>query len=85
MADEPPRKLSSAILKSGIAPPLIIFLIALAFRGIYLYDVSDNPTFKVPIVDSLTYDRLGRNIAEGAGINKNFFWHPVFYPSFLAV
>ena len=60
-------------------------MLAILVRGSYLYDNSDNPTFKVPIVDSMTYDQMARKAIQGEGITRDFFWQQCFYPSFLSV
>jgi len=62
-----------------------IFLLAVLVRGAYLYDSRDNPTFDVPVVDSMTYDQLARGMVEGGGITEELFWQPLFYPLFLVV
>jgi len=62
-----------------------IFLLALAVRLLYLWDVSDSPTFLIPVVDAGTYDELARSLVEGHGVTEKFFWQPCFYPAFLAV
>jgi tetratricopeptide (TPR) repeat protein len=61
-----------------------VFAFALLVRGIYLYESSDNPTFRAPVVDSLTYDQMARGAVQGSGITEEFFWQPVFYPLFLS-
>jgi len=62
-----------------------IFLLALAVRLLYLWDVSDSPVFRTPIVDAGTYDELARGLSERGTITETFFWQPFFYPAFLAV
>ena len=61
-----------------------VFAFALLVRGIYLYESSDNPTFRAPVVDSLTYDQMARGMVEGSGITEEFFWQQFFYPLFLS-
>jgi len=68
----------------GVWPTVGILALALLVRVVYLYDSSDNPTFRAPIVDSLTYDQMARGVVEGKGITEEFFWQPVFYPLFLS-
>lgn len=63
---------------------LSIFILALSVRLIYIYESSANPSFLAPTVDSGTYDRLARSMAEGKGMNYEFFWQPFFYPVFLS-
>lgn len=58
---------------------------ALCLRLIYLADVSDSPTFLIPIVDSEIYDRAARSLAEGQGFTEAFFYQPFFYPFVLSL
>ncbi|MHC4622870.1 MAG: tetratricopeptide repeat protein [Planctomycetota bacterium] len=62
-----------------------LFLLALVMRGVYLYEGSDNPTSSAPVVDSLTYDLIARQVAEGWGMSREFFWQQFFYPFFLSI
>ncbi len=62
-----------------------IFAIALLVRVVYLCESTDSPTFRIPIVDSRTYDELARSVAEGRGMDRGFFWQPFFYPFFLSI
>ena len=62
-----------------------VFLLALAVRFLYLWDVSESPTFLTPIVDAGTYDALARSLVQGGGFTEKFFWQPFFYPAFLSV
>jgi tetratricopeptide (TPR) repeat protein/4-amino-4-deoxy-L-arabinose transferase-like glycosyltransferase len=64
---------------------IAVFCLAIAIRVLYLYDSSDNPTFYAPIVDSLTYDQMARNLAAGGRLTDEFFWQPPFYPLFLTL
>ena len=57
-------KSSSKNIWTGVA----IFFLALTIRGIYLYESSDNPTFLMPIVDSLSYDQMARNLIDGQAL-----------------
>ncbi len=75
----------SIFLSSRRLNILVIFFLALIVRGIYLYESSDNPTFKIPIVDSQTYDGLARALASGKPMTSDFFWQSIFYPLFLAL
>jgi tetratricopeptide (TPR) repeat protein len=64
---------------------ICVFLLAIGVRLFYLYESSANPSFDAPIVDSGTYDSLARMVAEGKGMNGEFFWQSFFYPSFLSI
>ncbi len=61
-----------------------IVILALSVRLFYLYESSANPSFTTPTVDSRTYDKLARSVAEGKDMNYEFFWQPFFYPAFLS-
>ncbi|MHC4617684.1 MAG: tetratricopeptide repeat protein [Planctomycetota bacterium] len=69
----------------GIRIGAAVFLLALVVRGVYLYEGSDNPTFRVPVVDSLTYDLNARELAEAGLMGREFFWQQFFYPFFLSI
>ena len=72
-------------LKKDVIIAIAIFITALLIRGVYLYESSDNPTFKFPIVDSATYDETAIALIEANYIDSNIFWQPVFYPLFIAL
>lgn len=74
-------KSSPESIWTGVA----IFFLALAVRGIYLYESSDNPTFLMPVVDSLAYDQMARDLIDGKDLDGEFFWQPAFYPLFLSL
>jgi tetratricopeptide (TPR) repeat protein/4-amino-4-deoxy-L-arabinose transferase-like glycosyltransferase len=78
------KRRNGAGKRAPLVAALGVFLLAALVRGIYLYDSSDNPTFRVPIVDAMTYDQMARGVVEGRGITEEFFWQPVFYPLFLS-
>lgn len=82
----PPQKgrASSSTHKANVGPVLLILLLAILFRGLYLYDSSDNPTFRVPVVDARTYDQIARRVAEEGDFTQDLFWQPPFYPLFLS-
>ncbi|HUV36830.1 MAG TPA: glycosyltransferase family 39 protein, partial [Patescibacteria group bacterium] len=58
---------------------------ALAIRLVYLGEMSDSPTFRVPVVDAENYDTIARAIAFGGEINEKLFWQGPLYPLFLAM
>lgn len=64
---------------------VLVFAGSLAVRLIYLFESAENPTFDAPILDAGTYHRMASALASGRAIDKDFFWQPVFYPSFLTV
>ncbi len=77
----PPRGLEA---KRGPWLGLGILAFALAVRLVYLYESAENPSFRLPTVDSQAYDHLARTYAQGQGISPHFFWQPFFYPLFLS-
>jgi len=79
------KKIKPKSSSENIWTAVAIFLLALAVRGIYLYESSDNPTFLMPVVDSLAYDQMARNLVDGKGLDSAFFWQPIFYPLFLSL
>lgn len=64
--------------------PLVVFIVALAIRLTYLFEISKCPTYLVPIVDAENYDTIARMLASGGEMNHKFFWQGFFYPLFLA-
>lgn len=76
--------LSGLIRSSASASALVVFLAALLARGLYLWDAADSPTFRVPILDAMTYDLAARSLARGEPLTASVFWQPPFYPAFLA-
>ncbi|MCJ7691968.1 MAG: hypothetical protein MUO22_00945, partial [Sedimentisphaerales bacterium] len=83
------NKETNVVSKQGLSKEfwvaIAVFLLALLVRGVYLFQSSDNPTFNLPIVDSMTYDGLARSLAEGEPMTAEFFWQQFFYPFFLSV
>ncbi len=79
-----PQEGSLSSRKTSIRPILLILLLAVFFRGVYLYDSLDYPTFKAPVVDARTYDQTARRIAEEGELTQDLFWQPPFYPLFLS-
>jgi tetratricopeptide (TPR) repeat protein len=63
----------------------IIFLLALSVRFFYLYESSDSPIFKAPIVDARGYDFAAREFVQKHKIDSFFFWQQFFYPFFLSI
>lgn len=79
------RALSGLLRRAAASPSVVIFAVALAIRLVYLWEISDSPTFGRPIVDAQTYDQLARAWASGRPLSSELFWQPLFYPSFLAL
>jgi Tfp pilus assembly protein PilF/4-amino-4-deoxy-L-arabinose transferase-like glycosyltransferase len=63
----------------------IIFLFALIIRLLYLYESSDSPIFKAPIVDARGYDYIATVFVEKGKMEGLFFWQQFFYPFFLSI
>jgi len=88
----PARKVIRRFELSGLLTGLAIFIVALGVRLAYLYDSSDSPTFRTPIVDAKNYDNLARLLsphifADGPADEKLsladqllLFWQPFLYP-----
>jgi hypothetical protein len=66
-------------------PSVIVFAVALGIRLLYLVQVSDSPSFLMPLVDSEIYDRAARGLAAGHGFGDAFIFQPFFYPFFLGL
>ena len=83
------NKETNVVSKQGLSKEFwiafAVFLLALLVRGVYLSQSSDNPTFYLPIIDSMTYDGLARSLAKGEPMTAEFFWQQFFYPFFLSV
>jgi tetratricopeptide (TPR) repeat protein len=64
----------------------LVFLAALAVRGIYLYQAKDTPTFRAPVVDAQAYHFMAAKLAGPEHLmDRGYFWQPFFYPFMLAV
>ena len=61
----------------------IIFLLALAIRMTYLYEIHDNPFFHNLMLDEVSYDKWGQRIAAGDWLGKGVFYQDPLYPYFL--
>jgi 4-amino-4-deoxy-L-arabinose transferase-like glycosyltransferase len=62
-----------------------VFAVALVVRVIYLVEYSKSPTFRVPIIDSATYDEHARALLATGTFGQQFFWQGFFYPFYLAI
>ncbi len=65
--------------------PLILFLGALAIRLVYLFQIQDIALAKGLVLDSASYDRLARMIADGNWLGEEIFFQAPLYPYLLAV
>jgi tetratricopeptide (TPR) repeat protein len=77
--------MKKSALRNNFAIGTLLFLLALIVRLVYLWDSCDNPTFFLPIVDSITYHEIAKSLAQGGPITKEFFWQQFFYPVFLSI
>jgi Flp pilus assembly protein TadD/4-amino-4-deoxy-L-arabinose transferase-like glycosyltransferase len=65
---------------------LVLLLTALTVRIVYIRQLSTNPFFHHPIVDSDTYDKMARKIAVGKDPSPGApFFQPPLYPYFLGL
>jgi len=62
-----------------------VLLLSLLVRLLYLLDSSAGLTYDTPIIDSYTYHKVAESLVRGEGLTPEFFWQPVFYPTFLAL
>jgi hypothetical protein len=63
---------------------LLLFCIAAAIRLVFILQYSDSPDFNVPTIDSASYDRIARLLAEEGRMSPDFSWQGFLYPLFLA-
>src|SRR5262245_48389225 len=63
---------------------LAVVCVALLVRLVYLYQSADNPSFRAPIVDAGTFDRLARQLADKGTLSPDLFWQSLLYPVTLA-
>ena len=63
---------------------ILVFVLALAVRGVYLYHSDASPTYNAPVVDAGTYHTIAAKLAVGHHWDEGFFWQPFFYPFFLS-
>lgn len=61
-----------------------IFVAALTIRLVCLYQLSDSPTFFLPIVDSYEYHQMAKNLITEGTMPPTFFLQGFFYPFFLS-
>ena len=75
--------LFTSLKTSRVFPIAIIFLLALAIRMTYLYEIHDNPFFHNLMLDEVSYDKWGQRIAGGEWLGKGVFYQDPLYPYFL--
>ena len=67
------------------ASAIALFLFALVFRMIYVFQSIDNPLFGVPLVDARAYVDWASNIANGIWLWDRVQPYLPIYPAFLAI
>jgi tetratricopeptide (TPR) repeat protein len=63
----------------------VLFLLALAVRGVHLWAMRSSPLFSVLICDCAQYDAWAQRIAAGEWIGNEVFYQTPLYPYSLAV
>jgi len=64
---------------------ILIFVLALAVRGIHLWQIRIAPFFELSMGDAEIYDAWARQIAGGDWLGNKVFYHPPLYAYFLAI
>lgn len=64
---------------------IVVFSIAFALRLSYMYQIQGLPSFKVLIVDALSYNNWAKEIIRDGWLGKEIFYQAPLYPYFLAV
>lgn len=72
-----------AFVRSPWFWPAVVFIVALAVRLIYVFQIRQTPFFETLGLDAKFYDAWARRIASGTGEREAFFMSPL-YPYFLA-
>lgn len=65
----------------------LVFVLALAVRVAYVFELDGSPLFVHPAVDAKTYTHHAERLAAGnwLGVGEGPFWQPPLYPYFLGV
>ncbi len=71
-------------LQHRAAPYFILFLLSLAIRLVYLWEISGSPFFDHAVVDEYIYDHMAKAIVRGLP-EQNGVFRPPLYPMFLAL
>lgn len=81
-----PRPRRAANLRSPYLGGLV-FVLALAVRVAYIFELDASPLFVHPAVDAKTYTHHAQRLAAGhwLGVGEGPFWQPPLYPYFLGV
>ncbi len=79
------EKRSDSDLGLGRPALLAVFLLALAARSIYFFEIWDVTFFKYPVIDAKTYLDHARALASGIYLNDEAFWQGPLYPYLMAL
>src|SRR5512145_565389 len=60
-----------------------VFLVALALRGLHLWQLRASPFLEVRLGDAATYDKWARGIAAGDWLGSEVFFQAPLYPYLL--
>ena len=61
-----------------------VFALAWLVRFVVLVQLSDHPSFRMPLVDAGEYHTLAARLATGQGRVEQLSWQPWFYPVILS-
>ncbi|MBM3287070.1 MAG: tetratricopeptide repeat protein [Candidatus Eisenbacteria bacterium] len=78
-------QIRGALAGPGARIAALLFLLAVAVRGLFLLEMASSPAFRIPLVDAETYDALARQLALGRHLSRDFFWQPPLYPLLLSL
>jgi len=62
-----------------------VFLVALIFRLLHLWQIAPAPFFELKLGDTLTYDVWARTVAGGDWLGSEVFYQAPLYPYFLGM
>lgn len=84
-AESPPQSRWSTQLFRKQYPGLLVWLLALAVRMIYLWQIHDSDLANVLLGDAVAYDAWARRLAAGDWLGQEVFYQAPLYPYFLGV
>ena len=81
------KKLTQAESFGIFSIPWGVFVLALAIRVAYIFQIETSPLFAHPPVDGLTYVEHAQDLAAGnwLGQGREAFWQPPLYPYMLGL
>ena len=81
------KKLTQAQFFGIFSIPWGVFVLALAIRVAYIFQIETSPLFAHPPVDGLTYIEHAEDLAAGnwLGQGREAFWQPPLYPYVLGL